>query len=153
MSVDQAAYSTVHDPANGGPKVVAAKLEMKHQVLLNKVNLNNDTHYLYLSEAVNLMRVTSDTRIIEAFANEFGGVFVPVQGWSGASNLIGDLADTSAKFGELMRGVADGLADGVVSDNELAEVEREAAKLREALAVLLRDLRGINRAGHPKKAA
>ena len=144
MSVAQAAYETIHS-AEGGGKVIAAKLGISYQVLMNKVNPNNSTHHLSLSESVNLIRASSDTRIIEAMANEFGGTFVPLANLSEAPpNLISDLATMAAEFGALMREVAEDVSDGQVSDNELARVEREAANLRHALAVLLADLRRMN---------
>lgn len=153
MSVAQAAYETVRN-AEGGAKAVAAKLGISYQVLMNKVNPNNSTHHLHLSEAVSLIRATSDTCIIEAMANEFGGMFVPLANLSDAPpNLISDLAVMAAEFGALMREVAEDVSDGYVSDNELARVEREAAKLRNALAVLLADLRRINQGSQTDAAA
>ncbi len=144
-TIDQAAYDTVHG-AIGGAKVVAAQMAMSHQVLVNKVGLNNTTHYLTLQEAVTLMRVTGNLRLLNALAETFDGMFVPVPraAAEGAPNLMGDLARMSAEFGELMREVADDLADGVITDNEMKRVEREADGLRTALSMLLKDLRVLN---------
>lgn len=145
MSVEQAAYDTVHE-FDGGARAVSAGMTIGYQVLVNKVSINNNTHHLTLSEAVRLMHFTGDARILDAMAADFGGIFVPVPKMDGGpGNLVGDLAEMSAEFGSLMREVAEDLADGVVTDNEMARVEREASKLREALAVLLKDLRHINR--------
>jgi hypothetical protein len=145
MSLDRAAHDTVHF-AKEGTKAIAAKMGLSPQMLLNKVGLNNETHHLRMSEAALLMRVTGDTRILETLANELGGIFIHVPDLaSGApSSLVGDLANMSAEFGALMKEVADGVADGQLSDNEMSKVEREAEKLRAALAFLLRDLRILN---------
>lgn len=147
VTVSQAVQLTVETA--GGAKRVAEKMGVGHQVLLNKVNPNNKTHHLNLAETVKMMQVTGDTRILEALANEFGGLYVPLAIPSSVSpNLVGDLATMSAEFGALMREVAEDLADGAISDNELEDVEREAGNLRTALAVLLADLRRVNRDGH-----
>jgi hypothetical protein len=150
MTISQAVQLTVETA--GGAKQVAEQMGVGHQVLLNKVNPNNKTHHLNLAEAVKMMQVTSDTRILEALANEFGGLYIPIALTSSAApNLIGDLATMSAEFGALMREVAEDLADGAISDNELADVEREAGNLRTALAVLLADLRRVNKDGHRRR--
>ena len=108
--------------------------------------LFRSTHHLSLPDTVNLMRVTGNLRLLHAMAEAFDGMFVPVPqaATEGAPNLVGDLAHMSAEFGALMREVADDLADGVVSDNEMARVEREANHLRTALSLLLKDLRRLN---------
>jgi hypothetical protein len=143
MSVEQAAYATVHE---AGAKAVAATMGVGYQVLLNKVNPNNTSHHLSLVEAVELMRVTGDTRIIEALANEFCGTFFPVPELASGlpPNLVSDLATISANFGALMREVAEDLVDGVITRNEVDQVESQACKLRVALTVLLRDLHSLN---------
>ncbi|MCC9597763.1 MULTISPECIES: phage regulatory CII family protein [unclassified Rubrivivax] len=153
MSIDQAAYDTVHS-ADGGAKVVAGKMSIGHQVLLNKVGLNNTTHHLTLQEAVRLMQVTGDLRILHAMAESFDGLFIPVPrpATEGAPNLVGDLARMSAEFGELMHEVAEDLADGVISDNEMVRVEKEANGLRVALSTLLKDLRRLNESNRPAEA-
>ena len=149
MTIDQAAYDTVHG-AEGGAKVVAARMGMSHQVLVNKVGLNNTTHHLTLQEAATLMRVTGNLRLLYTLAEGFDGMFVPVPraAAEGVPNLVGDVARMSAEFGKLMHEVADDLADGVVTDNEMAQLEREADGLRTALSMLLKDLRQLNEASH-----
>ena len=145
IAIDQAVHNTVHT-AQGGAKWVAAEMNMSHQLLLNKVGLTNTTHHINLREVINLMRVTKDTRIIEAMANQFGGVFVPLPQAvvDVTPNIVGDVAQMSAEFGGLMREVAEDLSDGAISDNELQRVEDEAHKLRLALYRLLGDLRRLN---------
>lgn len=152
--IDRAIYDTVHATA-GGAKVVADRMQMRHQVLINKVGLNTPDHHLNIAELVRLMRVTQDTRILDALAGEFGGQFVPVpvSDAGGDPNLVRDLARISAEFGELMGEIAKDLSDGVLSDNELRRVEQEAHELRTALTTLMRDLRRLNQKSHPPMSA
>lgn len=143
--VSRAAYATVHEEGRTA-KSLAVALGLQHQVLLNKVSLTNTSHYLKLTEAVALMKATKDVRILDAMAAEMGGQYLPgIDADDGVdAALMSDLATMTAQFGELVREVALDLADGVISDNELACIESEAVRLRKALDVLLRDLRQAN---------
>ena len=144
-AVSRAAYATVHEEGRSA-KALAAGIGLQHQVLLNKVSPTNDTHFLRLTEAVALMKVTKDARILDAMAAEMGGMYLPGVDVDERTDsaLMSDLATMTAQFGELVREVATDLADGVVSDNELGRIESEAVDLRKALDVLLRDLRKSN---------
>ena len=147
MPIEKSAYNTVHE-APGGGKAVASAMGLSYQVLVNKVNLKNTTHHLTLKEAVDVMRATKDTRILDALANEFNGVFLPLPALSSgiSPNLMTDIAKMSSEFGALIKEISDDVSDGEITENEWTRIDNDAAKLREALAVLIGDLRRIYKA-------
>ena len=153
-AISRAAYATVHE---GGwtAKTLAAELGISHQVLLNKVSPTNESHFLRLTEAVDLMRTTRDVRILHAVAAELGGQYLPGPEVDEHTDpaLMNDLAQMTAEFGELMKEVACDIGDGAISDNELSRIENDAERLRKALDTLLRDLRRINQRAKATTAA
>jgi hypothetical protein len=154
MPIEQAAYNTVHE-AHSGAKTVASAVGLSYQTLLNKVNPKTLTHHLTLKEAVDVMHATNDTRLLDALANEFDGMFVPLPALSSGvpPNLMSDIAQMSSEFGALIKEVADDLSDGKISENEWSRIDNEAARLREALSLLMRDLRRLYEAPQPVNAA
>ena len=59
------------------------------------------------------------------------------------------VSSTAKEFSDLLAAAAEGLADGVVSDNEVDRIEREAAELFSAVHALLKAMRDRNQAGKP----
>lgn len=147
MSVLDAAYATVHYDGAEETSVIAERMGLGKQVLLNKVNVNNTTHHLTLVEAVKLMQVTNDIRILNALAAEFGGIYVPRPDALNqrADQLIGDISNMSLKFGTLIQEVAKDIADSRISSNEMKNIEKQANDLRVALEVLLAHVRGVHK--------
>lgn len=140
----RAAHHTVEEHP-GGAKALAAAMGVQHKTLLNKVNPNQSSHHLSLHEALRLMLVTKDTRVMDALADALGGQFICSPDVAqGDPKLMQDLAEMTLRFGELMREVANDIADTVISNNELARIEKEADQLRSALHRLLGDLRSMN---------
>jgi hypothetical protein len=62
---------------------------------------------------------------------------------------MGHLAVTAREFGDLCTEVANSLADGVISDNELARVDRECGELMASLRTLRDALAQHCAAGKP----
>jgi len=147
MPIEQAVYNTVHQ-ALGGAKAIAGCIGLSHQVLLNKVNPKTLTHHLMLTEAVEVMRAAGDTRILDALASEFNGIFVPLPALAldASPNLMIDIAKMSSEFGALVTEIADDLSDGRITENEWTRIDNEAARLRSALGVLMGDLRRLYQA-------
>lgn len=98
LSVADAAHKTVH--AAGGSKVVASRLEMSDAVLRAKANPNDASRDFYLREAVELMSLTGDHRILSAMADEFGYQLRPLGDVDSAGRALVGLV-TDAVFGGL----------------------------------------------------
>ena len=155
MKVAIAAYDTVHDHT-GSLEALSEALGIKSvQVLRNKVNLNEEkSHHLSLREAQLLMKTTGNHRILDALADDIGGIFVPLPK-NGSANMLGTVSNISAmskEFGALIEEVAGDLADGVITTTEFKRIEKEAGKLRLALSVMIADLSAIYEDGKAKKA-
>lgn len=139
--LEDAVRSAVHN-FPGGAQALAEHVGIGAQVLRNKINPNNDTHHLSLSEAVRVVHATADFGVVHAFAEEFGGVFVPLGqcGDARTSAVLADISAMSAGFGDLIREVADDISDGVLTRNEMQRIQDEANDLRRALGQLMADL-------------
>jgi hypothetical protein len=64
-------------------------------------------------------------------------------------DCMAQLAGTAREFGDLCSEVAKSLADGSISDNELARIDRESGQLIASLSSLRESLSRRNQAGKP----
>ncbi len=156
MKVAIAAYDTVHDHT-GSLEALSEALGLKSaQVLRNKVNLNEEkSHHLSLREAQLLMKATGNPRILEALADDIGGIFIqlPKHGSANMLSAVNSISTMSKEFGSLIEEVAGDIADGVITTTEYKRIEKEAGKLRLALSVMIADLSAIYEEGKAKKKA
>lgn len=154
MKVAIAAYDTVHD-YTGSLEALSETLGLKSaQVLRNKVNLNEEkSHHLSLREAQLLMKATGNPRILEALADDIGGVFIqlPKHGSANMLSAVNGISTMSKEFGALIEEVAGDIADGVITTTEYKRIEKEAGKLRLALSAMIADLSAIYEDGKAKK--
>lgn len=120
MNIQDAAYSTVHD-YKGGSESLAPRLGMSAAVLRNKVNTNTTTHHLTLAEAVRMVDMTEDARILHAWAKHRGAVLVSLP----HNELVSDqaimehMAATWKTHGEVGTQISKALEDGRVDRREL----------------------------------
>lgn len=147
MHVIDAAHQTVHDYP-GGSEALGPRMGMSGAVLRNKVNPHNTTHHLTLAEAVRMMALTGDLRILRAIADELGQAVHPLpavqDGPSGdvLENVLG-LAEAEGNFSGSMRAA---LADGIVTPRELREIREASDQVQATLALLIRKLQAMVRA-------
>ena len=74
---------------------------------------------------------------------------LPALACDASPNLMSDIARMSSEFGALVKEIADDLGDGRITENEWIRIDNEAANLRGALAILMRDLRLVYKASQP----
>lgn len=127
-----------------GTPALAARLGISQSSLLHKVSPTYPTAHCSPEEVVEIMQVTGDHGALHAMAGALGYVLLPgpsleLQGESALA-----LARTVAEFGEFAVVTANALADGQVSDNERARIEREAAQALAAIQQLLQVAARIN---------
>ena len=141
MHVTDAAYATVHD-YQGGAGSLAPRLGTTQAVLNNKVNPNTRTHHLNLAEAVKLIVLTGDKRILHAIAMETGDVVVEGAGDLPACDMavLESMTGVFAGAGQVGASVHAALADGQITRKEYAAIEREAYALRQKAVALVRKL-------------
>jgi hypothetical protein len=138
--LDLAVHGTAHD---FGLPELARKLAIREQVFRNKVNPTDETHKLTLREAVAMMDVAGDTRILEAVCSLFGGEFVRHAERAMPRDLLRALLAVDAENGDVNRSIKAALRDGRISPRELREIRQEITEARLALddldAFLLND--------------
>lgn len=146
MRVLEAAYRTVHE-SPGGATAVAEGIGIGKQVLVNKLNPNNNSHHLGLEEAIKLMEFTGDIQILHALAQGFSGIFIPLGNTPSISDnaVITDISDMSVKFGRLVQEVVEDAKDGEITSTELNRIEGEAMRLRTTLEALLSHVRAMHK--------
>lgn len=124
MNTQDAAYATVHDYP-GGASSLAPRMGMPVAVLNSKVNPNTHTHHLSLSEAVRVMAVTGDTRMLRAQCDELG--FLPP-----IPRVVVDVSDMAllesytqmiSRLGEFSRQFHAALSDGRLTTAEVDQLE------------------------------
>jgi hypothetical protein len=150
MDVLHAAMNLVHDHPGGaqdlGPKIGKAGSTLSHEV-----NPQYPHAKLGLLDALKLSVVSGNRGILNAFAAECGCLVLPmVQNAGGDGDTLNALGAMAREFGELVAEVSCAMADGRVSDNEMARVETEAGQLMQALQRVVGVLKASNMAGRPE---
>ena len=138
MNIIDAAYHTVHDYP-GGATALAPRLGIKSPAVLNsKVNPNTDTHHITLVEAIKIMAITNDYRILQSMNAQLGKVAIDLP-------QIPECRDTALTDLVLSFGMQGGdvytlfktmMADGRITRGEALDLSKVIHKLHEILAEL-----------------
>lgn len=138
MNINDAAYATVHDYP-GGSESLAPRLNMSAAVLRNKVNLNNTSHHLTLREAMRVMGVTDDHRILFAECEELG--YMPpmrrVEFNVSDAALLETYTRLMSELGEFSREFHLALSDGKITSKEIVRLREEMREFQAAGEELL----------------
>lgn len=134
MNLSDAAYATAHDYPGGTPSL-APRLNLSGAMLRNKVNPNDVTHHLTLSEAMRMQSLTADHRILHAMADELGYVCIklPVQGASDMALLDSFMAITK-ELGDFAGEFQKDWADGRIDAKEIDRLRKEFYELQQSAA-------------------
>lgn len=149
MDVLHAALNLVHNHPGGaqdlGPKIGKAGSTLSHEV-----NPQYPSAKLGLLDAVKLSVVSGNRAVLNAFAAECGCLALPlVQNAGGDEDTLKALAAMAHEFADLVAEASMAMADGHVSDNELARVETEAGQMVQALQRVMSVLHASNAASKP----
>ena len=141
MNVRDAAYHLVHDYP-GGAEALAPRLGKRANSLSAEVTPNpvlgshgRPAAKLGLLEAMAIMQMANDHRVLHAMAAELGYLNIPLPQVldededSDAATAAQRLGDLAREFAEVMGAAVAGLADGRLSDRELRQVEHEWGQL------------------------
>lgn len=151
MNVDIAAYHTVHDHA-GGSASLAPMLAMREAVLNSKVNPRVATHHVSLAEAVKLMELTGDHRILFAMAGRFGYVLDKLPDVAPESDLASLLLDRSTADGSFAGLIREAIADGEITAREMDALAQGGHEVQGTVLRLLAELRRLQRKPAPEGA-
>lgn len=124
-----------------GPRV-----SMNPKVLDSKVNPNIHTHHLSLNEAVRIMGVSGDHRMLRA-QNRHLGYVDPIRAvvYDGIADeqLLELVAAVHSETGDVSRSLMAALADGRVTESEFEQFDQQTHEAMSALAELRDRLRGM----------
>ena len=142
--LDMAVYRTVHD-FPGGAKALATYLSVRPGTLSNKADPACDTHHLNLSEALAIMLVSKDFRILRALALETNHGVIQLANLTGVSDM--ELLDAYTKMNQELGDVAGAMgrafADRRLTHAEFNEISREMFEAINATLELRRRLEAV----------
>lgn len=149
MNIIDAAFNVVSDHP-GGASALGPRIGKRGESLSHELK-GTGTAKFGLLDAEKITMMTGDLRILQVFAANCGQMVVPLPEFMpNSSGCMARLADTAREYGELCTEVAKDLADGQISDNELARIDRETGELIAALHALRSSLLDINQAAKPR---
>lgn len=144
-AVADAAYNTVHDYP-GGAEALAPRMGKSAKVLDSKVSRNVSTHHLTLHEAVQIMGLTGDHRMLRAICRHLG-YLDPIRAvvYEGIADeqLLELVAAVHSETGDVSRSLVAALADGRVTQREFESFDEQTIEAMTALAELRDRLRGM----------
>lgn len=116
MNVFDAAYNIGHDYP-GGAEALAHRMGIVPAVLRSKLNPNSTTNHVTLADAMKLQHLTGRTDIVQAMADDLGGVFMPLPAITD-EDLSHAIRKAVGEFGNYMQLVDSALDDKRVTKNE-----------------------------------
>ncbi|KXJ49984.1 MAG: hypothetical protein AXW15_05815 [Neptuniibacter sp. Phe_28] len=129
-----ACYHAVHDYKGGSP-VISSLLGISQQVL-NKKLKNTGSHVLTLEESMHILRITEDTRILDAICAEAGVVwFTPdeVPTLPSDMDVLGSSTHLMGRTMSLITELQNALDDGQIDSLERARMNKCALDLQQQL--------------------
>lgn len=149
MSVIDAARN-VADDFPGGAKALAQRIDKNPFSLMHELS-GTGTAKLGLLDSVKITRASRDLRILNAFADEFGCVVLPLPEalQADGSDSMQHLSVLAKEFGDVVQEVSASHADGDISANEMARIERQWSELVAAGQRLVAQLRSKHEESKP----
>ncbi len=132
-----ACYHAVHDYRPGGLPVVSVMMEKSQEVLRKKVNEQNTTHVLTLNEAMHILRITGDTRILDAICAEAGVVWFAPENVPKEPADMDVLASGTTLMGRTVSVLTElqaALADGEIDVVERARIDQRIMELHQSIS-------------------
>lgn len=132
ISLEMACYHAVHDYP-GGVAALAGMHGKNAAVLQNKLNPNQDSHRINISDLEMIAISTHDPRILQTVCSWYGaGYFMMPVCDTDETGLLEKSAELTRELGELMSSVSSALVDGKVDADEVAEMEKQLMELMAA---------------------
>lgn len=132
MNITDAAYATAHDYP-GGTQSLGPRLGISPAVLRGKVNPNDPSHKLTLVEAMRMMHITGDHRILHAMADECGHVCIMLPTTPNSDMaLLDSFMGVMKELGEFAEEFRKDWNDGTISHEELDRLKKEFYEMQQA---------------------
>ena len=154
MSILDALRRSV-DNFPGGREVVAIRIGKTGEVLRKELS-GAASHKLGAVDALTIARLASEAGTPHCYdyaalvAQECGGRFELVtESVPEAASPVAKVSKLVVETSHVTTAVIEAMQDGVISDNELALIEREVSEAEEVLRKLRQAARAVNAAGKP----
>ncbi|MFG6413817.1 phage regulatory CII family protein [Roseateles sp. DC23W] len=160
MNVADACNATVHEYEGGadslGPRIGKRGTSLSAEVQVRSaaevaamLEAGRTVPKFGLLDAMKVMRLTGDLRVLNAMAVELGCMVVKLPALDDDEGpAAAEVAEVARGFSDLMSGVVVSLADQRVTDRELREVDRQAGLLIATTQRLLASLARMNAVLH-----
>jgi hypothetical protein len=129
-----ACYLAVHDSSDGLP-VIAFKMEKNADTLRKKLDSKQQTHHLTLAEAMHILRLTSDPRILDAICHQAGVVWVDnnvIPGEPADMDILKSGTGLMSSAVQVLTELEKALEDGNISQDERAVLDKHFLELAKA---------------------
>lgn len=137
LSLPMACYHAVHDLV-GGVGALAGAWGRNAQVLMNRLNPNNEQHNLNISDLEQICITTQDPRLLQTICSWFGaGYFILPRCATDETGLMEKSATLTRELGELMQEVSASLADGKITADEVAALDKAFMEFTSAGGALI----------------
>lgn len=138
LPLDVALYRACKD--KHGSKAAIAEIHGFNAMTFSKaVDIKNDQYHLKPEHIEAIVGYTKDFRILQSVASAHGSAVVyelsenfDIQD----NNFLANIGAVSSKVGALFNGLSESLKDGVISDVEMAMIDKHAQELISAVAEL-----------------
>lgn len=136
LSLRQALYRAGRD-FKGGVTALAFEMVIENDTLQKKLKLDEERRWLSPDELEDVIRLTSDPRLLDALVRPAGAVWykpTPVPATCAALKAVGKLLEESGEFVACMH---DGAADNVWELHEVLALEQQGMDvIREVLGIM-----------------
>lgn len=132
--LDIAIHQTAH-VAPGGLEALARTMGISAQVLRNKVCPTTETHKLGVREALAMMEIANDDRILEVMAQQRGRTLGHIE-LPCATSIIRAVLSEDAEHGGIAKQINSALADGRLTEREKSDITRQIARTIDTLNAL-----------------
>lgn len=127
-------HATAYD-ARGGVEKLADALNIRAQVLRNKVNPNNLQNKLTVYETVKMMKETGDTRILDELAWMLNFQLTAIE-FDKQTSLLNAIVTASADHGKVHQTIEQAVIDKKITPREMERISKEINDAIDALQTL-----------------
>lgn len=134
LSLDLACYHAVHD-YTGGVVAVAAVFGWSANTLQNKLNPTQVQNKLTAFEAVQILQLTKDVRILDAVCQPVNALWIWGESYeqvAGDMAMLDNVTELVQRTGELAGEIQKALADGVVDPDEIKRMQFALYRLQQS---------------------
>jgi hypothetical protein len=124
--LNELVHKTIHN-YKGGTKALANKIGVNAGTLNNKADPCMKAHTLNLYELIAILRETKDPQLLFEIAQINGYACVPIQDFSGTSDMeiLEAWANWGAERGETEQAIRNALSDNKIIQSELDKIKSE----------------------------